>query len=283
MSSVIPSPWYRDDRHEIARQWIQQGQVGSDRLTPYTRSVAQELEVLRATLSEDEQARYRALGGACARILTEVLQMATPGVTEADIAGMVAGELLPAGIVPEVLLVGSDERLENFRHPHTTMKKVVHSIMINLTARQWGLYLSLSRARYFGKLPAVLAAKQQAAAQVAATLLALSRPGVSLAELYMAAKEAYAEAGYHSEEEFHHQGGTTGYRGRERRAQPGEVWQIMAGQAVAWNPTVRGAKSEDTALIYADRVEIISASPGWPMLTISANGCMFERPVVMAD
>jgi Xaa-Pro dipeptidase len=155
--------------------------------------------------------------------------------------------------------------------------------MINLTARRWGLYLSLSRARYFSKLPEALAHKQQAAAQVDATLLSLSKPGVQLMELYQVAKDAYAKAGYPGEEKFHHQGGTTGYRGRERRAKPDETFQILVNQAVAWNPTIQGTKSEDTALVHQDGVEIISASADWPVLNVYANGCTFERPTILAE
>jgi len=276
-------PWHSDERKEITSQWTENGRIGSDVLMPNTVSVADDLELLRSTLTDAEQNRYRELGCACARILTEVLRDAAPGMTEADIAGMVAGKLLPEGIVPEVLLVGSDERLEKFRHPHTTLKKVQRYVMINLTARRWGLYLSLTRARYFGKLPEELARKQQAAAQVDSIMLSLSKPGVSLAELYAVAEDAYALAGYPGEEKRHHQGGTTGYRGRERRAKQGETWQLMANQAIAFNPTVRGTKSEDTALVRQDKPEILSRDSSWHFLDIYTNGCVFSRPAIMAD
>lgn len=276
-------PWHSDERKEIVSKWTANGRIGSDVLMQNTISVADDLELLRAVLTDAEQTRYRQLGSACARILTEVLHEAAPGMTEADIAGMVAAKLLPEGIIPEVLLVGSDERLEKFRHPHTTLKKVQRYVMINLTARRWGLYLSLTRARYFGKLPEEFARKQQAAAQVDSILLSLSKPGVSLAELYAVAEDAYARSGYPSEESMHHQGGTTGYRGRERRAKPGETWELMANQAIAFNPTVRGTKSEDTALGRQDKPEILSKDSSWPFLSIYTNGCVFNRPAIMAE
>jgi antitoxin VapB len=276
-------PWYGDERKEIVSKWAENGSIGSDVLMPNTISVAENLEMLRAVLTDAEQIRYRQLGSSCARILTEVLRDAAPGMTEAYIAGMVAAKLLPEGIVPEVLLVGSDERLEKFRHPHTTLKKVQRYVMINLTARRWGLYLSLTRALYFGKLPEELARKQQAAAQVDSIMLSLSKPGVPLAELYAVAEDAYARAGYPGEEKRHHQGGTTGYRGRERRAKQGETWKLMANQAIAFNPTVRGTKSEDTALVRQDKPEILSRDSSWPFLLIDTNGCVFSRPAIMAD
>jgi antitoxin VapB len=57
---------------------------------------------------------------------------------------------------------------------------------------------------------------------------------------------------------------------------------VVAGQAVAWNPTVQGAKSEDTYLVSEDENECITAGANeWPMLRITAGDVVVARPAVL--
>ena len=76
---------------------------------------------------------------------------------------------------------------------------------------------------------------------------------------------AYAKQGFPEEWRRHHQGGLTGYRGREVFATPGDSTRLPDACAVAWNPSVTGGgKSEDTALVSPDGVEVVSRTPGLP-------------------
>ena len=80
--------------------------------------------------------------------------------------------------------------------------------------------------------------------------------------LPIAAAEIDPEQGFADEWGRHHQGGLTGYRGREVFATPGEPAVIPVAGAVAWNPSIAGgAKSEDTALVTAQGVEVITRTP----------------------
>ena len=125
-----------------------------------------------------------------------------------------------------------------------------------------GLYVSLTRLVAFGPPSAELAQLVVACAEVDAAFLAASRPGATLGEVFAAGAGAYAEAGFPEEWRHHHQGGLTGYRGREVFGTPGEPAVIPANAAVAWNPSIAGgAKSEDTALVTADGVEVITRTP----------------------
>ena len=79
--------------------------------------------------------------------------------------------------------------------------------------------------------------------------------------------EAYERAGFPEEWRRHHQGGLTGYKGREVFATPGDTTPLATSCAVAWNPSITGgAKSEDTALVGPDGIEIVTATPGLPTL-----------------
>jgi antitoxin VapB len=81
--------------------------------------------------------------------------------------------------------------------------------------------------------------------------------------------EAYAAQGVADEWRRHHQGGLTGYRGREVFAVPEDPTIIPDSAAVAWNPSIGGGgKSEDTALVSPEGVEVITRTPELPELDV---------------
>jgi hypothetical protein len=66
--------------------------------------------------------------------------------------------------------------------------------------------------------------------------------------------------GFPEEWRRHHQGGLTGYGSREIIATPETAHLIQTGQAFAWNPSITGAKAEETFLLTDAGAEVI-ASP----------------------
>ena len=57
---------------------------------------------------------------------------------------------------------------------------------------------------------------------------------------------------------------------------------IRPFQAVAWNPSVPGAKSEDSLLVTDVGPEIATFGAGWgPMIDIAVEGATVERPDVL--
>jgi antitoxin VapB len=97
--------------------------------------------------------------------------------------------------------------------------------------------------------------------------------------MFAAGARAYAEQGFADEWRYHHQGGLTGYRGREVFATPAERAVIPNAAAVAWNPSITGgAKSEDTALVTDAGVEVITRSPDLGELDTSWG----PRPAIAA-
>ena len=104
-------------------------------------------------------------------------------------------------------------------------------------------------------------------------LLATTRKGATGSDLFAAAASAYAAAGYPGEERLHHQGGAIAYRAREWVAHPRSADVVTPTQAFAWNPTVTGTKIEETCVLHEDdRMEIVTASPGWPSIPVNVRG-----------
>ena len=154
--------------------------------------------------------------------------------------------------------------------------------MLILCGRQRGLVCSITRLVHFGPLPAELRAKAKATARVDAAMIHATRPGATLGDVFQTASDAYAQAGYPGEWQLHHQGGPAGYEPRELLATPGSPFRVQAGQAYAWNPSITGAKSEDTILVGADGQpnEVITVTPGWPMIDVSIDGQAYPRPAI---
>jgi antitoxin VapB len=109
-------------------------------------------------------------------------------------------------------------------------------------------------------------------------VLAASRPGTTLGELFAVLAGAYEAQDVPGEWRHHHQGGLTGYRGREVFATPDDATPLPPACAVAWNPSVTGGgKSEDTALVTADGVEVVTRTPALGELETAAG---VPRPAI---
>lgn len=273
-------PWHQDKTDDLVRDLGGPCCV-SDTGSAGTRADEAAIIALQVPLTEAEIGRYRALGRDCGEALGEAMRAVRPGMSEHEIAGLIAHRVLSRGIVAAVLLVATDERVFRYRHPVPTGKKLERYAMGILVGRRGGLHASLTRSVHFGPAPDDLVAKQGAVARVDAAILAATRPGATAGEVMAVAQSAYAAAGYPDEWHCHHQGGATGYQPRTWRATPGGAQVIQAGQTFAWNPSLQGAKSEDTVICLEHGVEVLTATPAWPTIAVAEGGLTVERPAIL--
>lgn len=275
------SPWY-DDALGPALQRLAPGErIASDVPVPGATACPADIARLRWSLTEEEVARYRALGKEVGEALGQACMHVEPGMTEHEVAAGLAEEQFRRGIAPIVVLVAADERLMRYRHPLPTGNRIKRAVMLVVCGRRQGLIVSATRMVHFGALPEELRRKHDAAAGVDAAFIANSRPGTRIGDIFKAGLEAYAAQGYADEWKLHHQGGPTGYATRDYRATADTDHAVETNQAFAWNPSITGTKSEDTIVATAAGPEIISASPGFPMMEVSAAGTRLERPDVL--
>jgi Xaa-Pro aminopeptidase len=221
-----------------------------------------ELAELRRSLAPAELDRYRAAGADVAGAFIDVFDRLRPDQCEYEVAGDLAGRLAALGFTTPVVLVGGERRAPAYRHPLPTHSPLGRFALLAVTAEREGLHTSMTRVASFGKPPARLVAAMRTAAEVDGAVLAASRPGRTLGELFAVLQAAYARAGLPDEWRRHHQGGIAGYLGREVFATPGDPTELPPACAVAWNPsTAGGGKSEDTALVTADGIEVVTRTP----------------------
>jgi len=204
-----------------------------------------------------------------------------PGMTEHEIAGVLAHEAEQRGVQAVVNLVASDERIYAFRHPLPSVKKLEKYALLVLCGRRGGLVCSLSRLVHFGSIPADLQEKARATAGVDAAFHVTTRPGKTLDAVLSAAIQVYAEYGYADEWLLHHQGGMAGYEPREILARPGCLELISLGQACAWNPSITGTKSEDSLLVGEKENEVVTEIAGWPNYEVETKGQVVLRPAIL--
>jgi antitoxin VapB len=271
-------PWWADDTVEAAKRLAGEP-VGSD--TPGAGLAPVNIYPLRASLSETEIARYRWLGIETAAATVEALHQVEPGMSEYDLEAITAAGLLRRGILPSVALYAVDDRILKYKHAVPRGARLKLYAMLNLCSRKWGLAISITRFLHFGALPAELAQRFEAAAQVNAALLEATRVGATSAMLFRVAQAAYAAQGFPGEERFHHQGGPTGYGEREWVATPQGTEVVVNNQAFAWNPSIRGGKIEDTVLLRDGKIENLTPTPDLPVIRASANGATYPATGVL--
>lgn len=244
------------------------------------KDISRELKIARAKLLPVEIERFRVLSTLCAEAMGAAIDRVQPGQSEYAIAGALEYETYRRGARPVVVLVATDERIYNVRHPLPTGKAMDKYAMLVLCARSAGLTCSITRLVHFGALPDDLQEKQQACAAVDAAIIAASQPGKTLDELFGVLQTAYDGVGFDGEWKLHHQGGIAGYNPRELLAVPGEKTTLEAGMVCAWNPSITGVKSEDTILVTDGAPEILTPVVGWPSVAVKVGAQTLERPLI---
>jgi antitoxin VapB len=272
-------PWQQFDLLASARQAAGNGSIATDTFFPEL-SLA-DLTPLRAPLTAGEIARLRWLASNTAEATAQALFDLKPGMTEDQMSAQLAARLIVQGILPTVLLIATDERILKYKHAVARGGVLERYGMLNLCARKWGLAVSLTRFVHFGAPPQQLTDGFAACASVNAQLLHASRSGATAAQLYSIAEKAYAAAGYKGEEQLHHQGGPIGYVEREWIASPDGKQALASAQALAWNPSIRGAKVEDTSLLENGAVEVLTKTPSLPQIDTKVEGITYPAADVL--
>ncbi len=240
-------------------------------------AVARELWRARWPLLPGETDRFRSLGVDAAQVLTSVLSAAEPGWTERRLAAEVSRGLVDRGADPLVVLVGGAAR-SGLPHPLPTDAAIGSRVLVVVCARRGGLIADLSRLAAFGPSTSAERDTQERILAVERAAFDATRPGARLAGVLTAIAEAYAAAGFGIDHwRGHHQGGMAGYAGRDPRATPDTDHPVDVGQAYAWNPWAPGAKVEDTVLLTADGLQVLTVDPAWP--TVDVGG--LPRPAVL--
>jgi hypothetical protein len=248
---LVPFPWHEEPGAMVSRL------AGAEALGDGQLEL--ELAPHRQALGEEEVERYRSAGADAAAAFVEAIGVLRPELTELEAAGELARAARNRDLVARVNLVAGEERQPVHRHPLPTSAPLGRHALLAFTVERAGLHVSMTRIVSFGPPPERLAELVQASAEVDAAVISASQPGVTHGELFEVIAEVYERLGFPEEWRRHHQGGLTGYKGREVFAVPSEPTALPPFGAVAWNPSITGGgKSEDTVLVRAEAHEVVT-------------------------
>lgn len=130
------TPWYAEN--EALADLTNGLKIGADGPSANAQDLSSALSRLRAALTPEEGVRFRKLAHYCAEAMDATIRAIRPGVTEHQIAGLLAQEAVGRGVQPIVNLVATDERVFHFRHPLPTGKHLESYAMLVLCGRMWG-------------------------------------------------------------------------------------------------------------------------------------------------
>jgi Xaa-Pro aminopeptidase len=181
---------------------------------------------------------------------------------EHEAAAALASACRRRGLTATVLLAAADERIALHRHPVPVGARIERRAMLVASAERGGLYANLTRIVELDEPDPELARRLGACNEILARMRdEATRPGRTVAEAFADCARFYAVAGFPDEWRLHHQGGLTGYGSREEIATPASSHVIEPGQAFAWNPSITGAKAEETFVLTDDGPEVVAGAP----------------------
>jgi Xaa-Pro aminopeptidase len=269
-------PWFEPDkREEIIAAFTAQAEIATDT------ACEQDLLPLRTALHDDELPAIRSLGRDAAEALEQTVFELQQGQTEYEIAGQLARQCISREIEPIVTLVAADRRVYTRRHPLPTGARLERYAMLVLCGRRKGRVISATRLVHFGAPPAELLRLYHAVAYIDAELIGHTLPDTTFTTLFSVMKDAYRQAGFEHEWQYHHQGGLSGYNTREALLLPDSKLKVRKNQIYAWNPSIAGVKSEDTILIGEQGPELLTYTDQFPYESYTCAGQTVLRPAIL--
>jgi Xaa-Pro aminopeptidase len=255
---VIEHPWY-GDQVSVVREVVGSGSLGTDFPLEGASDVSGEVAPLRYVLDPVVLEHYQRIGADVAAAVAGAGASLEPGMSEYEAAANLAAACRRRGLFSSVLLAAADDRIGHYRHPIPHGDFIKRRIMLVVSAERGGLYANVTRIVNFEEPEAELKRRQEASETILGRMREeATRPGRTLADAFEDCQRFYAEAGFPGEWKLHHQGGMTGYASREVIATPATQQEIQVGQAFAWNPSITGAKAEETFILTESGPDVIT-------------------------
>ena len=250
--------------------------VSSDTPGRDRKDLSLQVEMLRQSLDIADVSRLEEVSVDSAVALGKAMHQIKAGMSELDVAGLISNELWKSDLDLTFLGVAGESRVKKFRHPLPKSAPIGNKVVASICARRKGLIASVTRIVTLGHATDI--DDYFSLLKVEQALLDATVVGASFADPINKVIEAYSANGFDSDEwTRHHQGGPTGFLPRDWTANQSSTRTILNNQPIAWNPTGKGWKAEDTVIATSSGVRILSNDPSWPMLEVGGR----LRPAVV--
>jgi len=279
---LLDHEWYLDRESELVQKTVgNAAKVGADVNFGACQNLDSDIKKLRYSLTESEIERYLFLGEKLSRAIEKTTLGIRPGDAECEIAGRLTAELWKDRIDPTGFQVAADDRAFLYRHPIPTTRLVQKYVMICANARYRGLITTITRIVHFGKPDPQLIRQFTFNCEIECRMILATKPGLPLSAPLQAGIEAYKEFGYENEWKLHNQGGAQGYLARDIRAVPESQDRIEENQAICWNPSIAGTKTEDAFIAAKNGPLMITHPVIFPVIEYHKEGTDLKRPGMM--
>jgi len=269
--------WYEEDPRQSALA------MGGKRVAadaPLPGAIDQSLEIsrLHEPLADLELDRLRWLGRQTGLIFEQTAPLVRPGMSEWEIAALFTEAFAARKIELDVLLVGVDDRAEQYRHVIPTERRLERYVLINPAARRWGLHANVSRCLHFGPVKESLGKAYNDATAIAAEALAMLRPDVPFSAVLEKIKTSFSQRGYPEGWREHFPGGVTGYVVADCRSLTD--LKTVCSQAYDWFVTLPGVMVEELSLLTETGLEIPSLGQDWPRIWVATESVSLQLPAM---
>ena len=279
-AQYVPLGWYEESVIEKAA-FLAGSHPASD--VPLNGSCQlKEIYALHFPYTDSEMATFMKAGELSDEVVSIVAREIKPGMDDREAEAMLLYEYAKRGVVCDVVLVGSDERVFKYRHPAPCGAKLGRYVLLTPATRYRGLHCNLARSVYFGnQAPDNVRKAFDTVTCVSANCISRCITGVSYKSILEEHKRIFNDNGYSDEWRGHYPGGTTGYFLCQPDLSLDETRTIGDREAFEWFITVPGAKAAELTVKNGESVVIASCTGKWPLRRIERNGVMISLPDLM--
>lgn len=256
--------------------------VISDTRMPGVEFAPSEIYKLHYPFTDREIEKCRYIGRKTDEILRKAADAIKPGMVDYEIEAMLLYEYAKLDAIPEVILVGIDERIGKYRHCIPAGKKVGKTLVIHPALRMGGLHANVARMIHFGDdLPQDIMKRHEAANSIMATALSMCVPGRKFVDIHKELECRFAAFGYEEEWKKHFIGGITGYMLADDSVCFNPEAEVSINQVYDWFVTITGVKVEELGLCSSKGREFVSVTGRWPAKEYEAAGQIFKLPQIL--
>jgi Xaa-Pro aminopeptidase len=246
--------------------------VAADRPFPNLKLAIDRLRPVVRELSWFEQAAYRDIGKSIAHAVEATARNLGHGQTEAEITGQLGHRLLRHGIEPVVMSIAADGRGHKYRRSGSAGVPVTRTCVIQATGQREGLYATCSRSISFGPPPEEFRIAHDLATKQSALYRALTLPGNTIYGIGEAGRAILANTPHEFDWRLSQPGYGAGRFPAEELRRSGQNEELVAGQAVVWQPRVGPAAIVDTVIVTSGEPVLVTPSEDWPVKRLAVRG-----------
>lgn len=276
---VISQEWYENKNAEIIAGIAGDlSKVGADVQFENCALVHKKILPLQYSLTYGEICRYQYLGDTMSMALEAYLATVKPGMTEYEITGGIANALWPYEIGQVLFMTMADERAYKYRHGVPFGKKLDKLLMVSCNGRYKGLITTTTRMVHFGDPGQDFIKQYEDTCEIAARMIAATKPGVDDIVPHRVGKEAYKDLGYEDMYYKHAQGGPQSYYNRYYNVSEGCHGIVQENQCYCYQPVIDGTKVEDAFIATPDGPLMVTKPKSFPKVVKTVGDVTIESP-----